>query len=68
MSARAEDSIKVDVEEEQLQVAGTSHQRKVDVAEDDKARVQLCQLPWGPWLFEQMGVVSRLNQMTKRRM
>ena len=68
MSARAEDSIKVDVEEEQLQVAGTSHQRKVDVAEDDKARVQLCQLPWGPWLFEQMGVVSRLNQMTKRKM
>jgi len=68
MSARSEDSIKVDVGEEQFQVAGTGHQGRVDVAEDQKARVQLCQLPWGPWLFEQMGVVSRLNQMTKRRM
>ena len=67
MSARVEDSIKVGGEVDQLR---TGHQGKVEVKDvaEEKARVQLSQLPWGSWLFEQMGVVSRLNQTTKRRM
>jgi len=68
MSARAEDRIKLDREEDQLQVASQvadgGHQ-DVNAVEE---KVLLSQLPWGSWLFEQISVVSRLNQLTRRRM
>jgi len=69
MSAKPEDTIEVDCEEDHSGVAGTGRQGKVDTCDvAEKTMLQLSKLPWGSWLFEQMSVVSRLNQLTKRRM
>ena len=69
MSTKAEDRIKRDGElEDQSQVASQvvdGGDQEVNAA---KEKMLLSQLPWGSWLFEQISVVSRLDQLTKRRM
>ena len=68
MSARAEDRIKRDGELDQSPVASQVADGGDQEVNAAKEKVQLSQLPWGSWLFEQISVVSRLGQLTKRRM